>query len=145
MKLNFTEVAELMKMTSAGAKKRIVKYEDDLKDFIYYDNNGNIIGFDDLGIENLRIVGRHNKSTSIPKRDLEIEHLNSKIELLEQQIRTYEGMIRTYDSILQTTSNENERLHAENRSLLLENEELRKNKTIGFFSRLLGNKNTRIS
>lgn len=126
MKLNFVQCGELLNMTSAGVKKRIQKYEDDLKEYIVYDSKGRIKGFDESGIEQLRNIGviRRNVKNDVLKQNIEI--LNEKINGLQNELASSKRYIDHMEEEIKSLKDENIRL----------TEELKTFKNMSFWKRL---------
>lgn len=117
---NFQQTAELLNMKSGnGAKKRMLKYEDKLKQYLIYDN-GVLIGIDEEGIEPLRNVGARRRNY----KDTAIKHEN---ELLKQQIESLRKENAYLEKRLEEISGDLQREKAENEAL---------RSSLGFFGNL---------
>ena len=117
MKLTFVQVGELLNMSSVGAKNRIVKYENELEQYILYDDKGNIKGYDDSGIEELRNIGivrRNIKNTALKQEN---EVLKERINGLNNEIASNSRYITHLEEEIKSLKNENIRINEELKTL----------------------------
>lgn len=90
--MNFAQVGNLLNITRDGARKRILKNQDQLLPYLEKDETGKIIGLKEDGIEPLRnLKGDIRKSFKDERRELEIKLLKRDIEhyqeLYNQEVR----------------------------------------------------------
>lgn len=113
MKLNFVQCGELLHMSSAGVKKRIERYEEELKKYVVYDSQGKIKGFDEDGIEELRNIGiiRRNIKNDVLKQNIEV--LTERINGLNNEVNSQRRYIDHLEEEVKSLKDENTRLSEE--------------------------------
>ena len=112
MNLNFTEVGSELKISQQAASKKVHKYENNekLKPYLIYDENHNLVGLEQDGIDVLRQLGAHRRSFSSDRKLIDLEH---KIELLEQENRSLNELYKQQQRFSEDYKEQNERLRSE--------------------------------
>lgn len=126
MKLNFVQCGELLNMSSVGVKKRIEKYQSELKEYIVRDDKGNIKGFDEKGIEELRNIG-------VIRRNIKNDALKQEVEIMKVRIEGLNNEIESNRRYIDHLEQEIERVRDENIKLT---EELKEFNQMSFWKRL---------
>lgn len=126
MKLNFVQCGELLNMSSVGVKKRIEKYQSELKEYIVRDDKGNIKGFDEKGIEELRNIG-------VIRRNIKNDALKQEVEIMKVRIEGLTNEIESNHRYIDHLEQEIERVRDENIKLT---EELKEFNQMSFWKRL---------
>lgn len=112
MNLNFTEVGKELKISQQATSKKIHKYENNekLKPYLIYDENHNLVGLEQEGIEVLRHLGAHRRSFDKDRKLIDLEH---RIELLEQENKSLNELYQQQQRFSDDYKEQNEKLRAE--------------------------------
>ena len=126
--MNFSQAGEQLNMTRDGARKRILKFKNELDSYLEKDESGKIIGISEEGIEELRNVGQSRRSFKQERAqhqyDLLLEKYNGLNKLYEAQVKHNDELSKLLDQM----RDENIKLNAE----------LSQYRSAGLLQRLLG-------
>lgn len=134
--MNFSQIADTLHMTRAGARNLVLKNQNKLKKYLIIENK-KIIGINDNGIEPLRNC-RTRKTNTDYKKSFEIEKLKIEIDNLKNENKLLNDLIENNKKTFNILENQIEDLRNENIKL---NSELSYYENLNFFQRLLNYKN----